>query len=343
MGHSPIFIMSSERSGSNLLRILLSNHSNIAGPTAPHLLLTFSGLIPYYGSLTDKKNARKIFEDIMEIVNHPYHSWGLKLDFEKVYEKYRPHRFLDFVDLVYNEVTLVEKKKRYLCKENNIFEFTFQLLNYFKNPHFIYLYRDPRDYAASWLKLEVGPRTPFDAAMRWLTEQRTCDILINSFELQVYKVKYEELITNTDEVIVGILRFLQEPVQEACFGVQRGKHQHLTWNKYWKNLDKPIIKDNFKNYLNVFKDRQINIIESVTKDYMIKLGYTLDTHADWRLTKHFNYKEAYLRKIIEIKRRLISSPTYRLLEDRKVLLEKITNRLRRDWLESTNSYEIPIE
>ena len=87
----------------------------------------------------------------------------------------------------------------------------------------------------------------------------------------------------------------------------------------------------------------MNMIESVTKDYMIKLGYKLDTHADWRLTKPFNYKEAYLRKIIEIKRRLISSQTYRLLEDRKVVIEKITNRLRRDWLESTNSYGIPIE
>ena len=39
--NDPIFIMSSERSGSNLLRILLSNHSRLAAPVAAQLLPIF--------------------------------------------------------------------------------------------------------------------------------------------------------------------------------------------------------------------------------------------------------------------------------------------------------------
>ena len=90
MNDSPIFIMSSERSGSNLLRILLGNHSNISGPAAHQLLQTFYSQIPYYSPLSHRENLINLFEDFMAIVNHPYHSWNIIFDFDYIFEKYRP-------------------------------------------------------------------------------------------------------------------------------------------------------------------------------------------------------------------------------------------------------------
>jgi len=63
-----IILLASERSGSNLLRILLGNHSNILAPIAPHLMNIFYPIKHYYCNLIDRqKNIRK--DQAKNIVN----------------------------------------------------------------------------------------------------------------------------------------------------------------------------------------------------------------------------------------------------------------------------------
>lgn len=338
MNSYPIFIMSSERSGSNLLRVLLSNHSKLAAPTAPQILATFSELVPYYGPLSNKENARRLFEDILMVVNHPYHSWQLLTNFDYVYEKYKPSRFLDFFHSIYSEDTQRNNKIRYVCKENNIFNFAFHLIEYYKKPKFIYLYRDPRDYAASWLKLPAGPKTLYSAAISWLGEQKICDILLNSFNLEACKIKYEDLITKCEQVMSDLLTFLGEDIEEACFEVNEGSNLDLTWNSFWKNLNKPIISENCRKYVNVFDVGDINLIETVTKEYMIRLGYELDTRANWKESKLFGYKEAFSAKARYFKARRLHSETYELLSDRMGLAKRIAQKRKKEWFRAGPRY-----
>ncbi|MBK7482140.1 MAG: sulfotransferase [Flavobacteriales bacterium] len=46
---SPIFLVGSERSGSNLLRSLIGNHSMVEAPTAPHFFDQWSHALWAYG------------------------------------------------------------------------------------------------------------------------------------------------------------------------------------------------------------------------------------------------------------------------------------------------------
>ena len=58
-----IILLASERSGSNLLRILLGNHSNIFAPIAPHLIKIFYPVKHYYCNLIRKNNNKNLLSN----------------------------------------------------------------------------------------------------------------------------------------------------------------------------------------------------------------------------------------------------------------------------------------
>ena len=78
-----IVLLASERSGSNLLRTLLGNHSDISAPIAPHLIKIFYPIKHYYLDLSSKVNNKNLFCDMLQIVNHPFSNWKLKLDYNE--------------------------------------------------------------------------------------------------------------------------------------------------------------------------------------------------------------------------------------------------------------------
>lgn len=314
--------MSSERSGSNLLRTLLSNHSDICAPPAPHLIVSFKNAIPYYGLLSSKDNAKKLFEDMIVIVNHRLHNWRLKIEFEEMYHKYRPKEFFDFFNLFYNEKTFLSNKKRFVCKENAIFNFAVEIIDYYKSAKFIYIYRDPRDYVNSWMNMPLGPNTPLDAASLWYHEQEKCNTLLETLDNKVFSVKYENLLKNTHKIITDLLLFLSEPVEDACFQVQP-KNQDLLFSEYWKNLNNEIMRTNYKKYIGSFNINTINMIETVTKDYMIKLGYEFETNADWENSKNYMFKNKLKRIIRDFRDRLTNTETRRSITDRIVLRDAL--------------------
>ena len=86
-----IILLASERSGSNLLRTLLGNHSSISSPIAPHLINAFYPIKHYYLNLTYKSNNEILFQDMLQVVNHHYSNFKLKLEYNHKYENYQDH------------------------------------------------------------------------------------------------------------------------------------------------------------------------------------------------------------------------------------------------------------
>ena len=58
------FLISSERSGSNLVSKLLDGHSNYCSPTPPHLGRVFVPILGSYGDLTSNANWSMLVKDV---------------------------------------------------------------------------------------------------------------------------------------------------------------------------------------------------------------------------------------------------------------------------------------
>ena len=98
---SPIIILGSERSGTNLLRHLLSNHSGLAGPVSPHFMEVFFHISHFYDDLHQPENLEILFADMLKLANHPYHDWQLNLSFPEYYKKYAPKSMIEMYHCMY--------------------------------------------------------------------------------------------------------------------------------------------------------------------------------------------------------------------------------------------------
>ncbi len=274
---APIFIVSSERSGTNLLRVLLDNHSEIHGPRAPQLLKTFSRAFPHY-SRNGVLDSKSVWEDLDERVNHPFIDWDIAVDHA---EGIQVNSFLDFWDVIYDKKLQTAGKKHIACKENDLFDYLFELGHAYPNAKFIHLYRDVRDVCASWMKVPNGFKNISAAAQNWNTEQLKCLKAQRTFGLEMHGISYEDLIAGTPEAMKGVLEFIGVEVQPQCFDTDKEKGKDVDWNVYWKNLGKGVMKGNTKKYLKEFDDSEIQLIETRARESMSLLGYDRETKGLW--------------------------------------------------------------
>ena len=170
----PVILMSSERSGSNLLRVLFGNHSKVCAPVAPQLCIVFMHVLEQYGDLSQPAAAIRMLDHMVIYSRHEFSGWGLELSGEALYERFRPTSFLHCLHAVYQANAEFEGKKTFFSKENEIHLFAPIWRNEFPRSKFIYLARDPRDYVASWKKRPQSfTLTPFLAASRWAEDQKS--------------------------------------------------------------------------------------------------------------------------------------------------------------------------
>jgi hypothetical protein len=279
--------------------------------------------------LSDPGQARQFAKDILAVVNHPYYNW--ELDLGDAMQHPRPHRFLDIFDMFYTEKRRSTGKARFVCKENRLFEFAFALLQYYDRPKFIYLHRDPRDYAASFMDTPTGPKTAYAAALLWKREQEQCLALSHTFALPYHRLSYEGLLADPQGTISAVLEFLGEPVEPACFQISPEKNRPLAWNLYWQNLSKPILRDNAGKYRAKFSLRTIEMIETITGDAGAALGYRRTTRMAWKEPPFFmlrNYLWGWVRRLLLRKRH---AKTVRMLESRDALIRSLRTKQRQKW------------
>lgn len=326
----PIFIVGSERSGSNLLRSLLGNHSAIEAPVDPHYFDAWYGALRHYGDLRTTSNMRHLLEDMLEYANHPFNGWGLELDLDQVIAARQPRCFLDAFDALYLEQAGRQGKQGYLCKGNHIFNYAFQVKAHWPDAKLLYLYRDPRDHCASWKEKPLHLKTVFDAVVKWEREQRRCLQLVSSHGIDMHFVSYEDLIADTPQVMSKVLAYCGLPVEEACFETDSAKQRSTAGRYvYWKNLDKPIIRDNKQKYLKSLTKPELRQIETIAREMMVALGYAPDTDGGWKAPRFYGVRLRLERKRTERKHREHLVKDLDILHKKNALLKQIHDRARR--------------
>ncbi len=63
-----IFMIGTQRSGSNLLRLMLNELPRIAAPHPPHILQRMIPLAPNYGDLEIRENFAQLVDDVCRLV-----------------------------------------------------------------------------------------------------------------------------------------------------------------------------------------------------------------------------------------------------------------------------------
>lgn len=273
-----ILMVGEQRSGSNLLRLILNTSPQIAAPHPPHILQNLMPLMPAYGNLDDEEVMSRLVDDVCRLVeNNPVPWDGINLfDRNQVRALCRENSLIAVFDAVMQLYARQQQAVAWMCKSMQNIRWAKELDAYLYKAKFIYLYRDPRDVALSFSKAVIGDKHPYHVTRKWAELQKLC-LGAEQFLSpdQFIHVRYEELTAHPEKVIRRLCKFLGIEFIPAMLEFHRSQEANRTAKQstLWSNLTKPLMADNSKKFLHDMPQEHIRIIESIAGDLIDRLGY----------------------------------------------------------------------
>lgn len=273
----PIFMIGTQRSGSNLLRLMLNQLPEIAAPHPPHILQRIMPLMPAYGDLADDANFSQLVEDVCRLVELNPVPWeGVTLDRPDVARRCRERSLVAVHGAVYDICAEVSHAKTWCCKSLANINFVPQIEAYFGKPRYIYLYRDGRDVAVSFSKAVVGEKHYYHIAKEWMAAQRLALKIRGEIDpARFLFVSYEALTGDPQSTAQTICEFLGVPYREYMLEYHRTDEakRAATSSELWVNVTSPVMAGNSRKFLREASEQDIRIFESVAGPVLDALGY----------------------------------------------------------------------
>ncbi|MDH4057182.1 MAG: sulfotransferase [Cyclobacteriaceae bacterium] len=271
-----IQFIGTQRSGSNLLRVMLNQVPAISAPHPPHILRTFFPLLKHYEDITVERNFFTLVNDVCNWVNLNPVPWEIQLDPIQVAEKCKTRSLVEIFRVVYELKAQSDNANYWCCKSMECIYYVDEIEAAGLKPFYIYIYRDGRDVALSYKKAIVGPKHIFHLATKWKKEQELSIALLKSLSAERYVVvKYEELITDTNKVMHEICAKLNITFTKEIFDYFHAHESQMTASSgaMWENLTKPIMHNNFNKFKSELSEEEIYLFESIAGETLANLNY----------------------------------------------------------------------
>ena len=275
--YKAIQFIGTQRSGSNLLRLMLNQLPEISAPHPPNILKTFYPILKEYRDLNVSSNFLVLAHDVCEWVNLNPVPWeGVTFNAEDIVKQCREKSLLELFVKIHELKAKHDNANYWCCKSMESVKYIKQIEDAGINPFYIYIFRDGRDAALSFLKAIVGPKHVYFLAKKWKEEQH---LAIEAKKLigpsRFISVRYEELIHDPRKVLKEICAVLGVTFSDEVFEYY---HSHESVNtavsgQMWKNVVKPIMPDNHDKFKREFTNDQLVIFERVAGEVLHALGY----------------------------------------------------------------------
>ncbi len=284
----PIFIIGTERSGSNLLRTILDAHPAIAAPHPPHILHIFEPAVDGYGPLDDPANFRRLADDVARLVRWHIHPWHPAPEGAILADAAPSRTLLGLVDAVYAGHLRWRAKERWACKSTFNIRYVGALRDYYADARFLWLVRDPRDVVASNLRSVFGPSSAAAGATLWRDQQaQGWHASAGGTSPDCLTIRYEDLVTRPEAVVRTICAFLDEPFDARMLMPHASAFARQTAGlaRSWQGLASPIFATSARRFVRELASAEIATVEAIAGPWMADFGYvaTLAPTAGWRL------------------------------------------------------------
>ena len=277
---SPIFMIGTQRSGSNLLRLMLNQLDEVASPHPPHILERIAPLLESYDSLEIAKNFSLLVDDVCRLVElNPVEWSGIVLDRTNITSRCKEKSLVAVYGAVYDVFTEHKGAQSWCCKSLANIAYIDMLESYFDKPKYIYLYRDGRDVALSFQKAVVGEKHIYNIAKEWSATQEMAIRLRNNIKSsRLINISYEELTDNPEATAKKLCKFMGVKYSAKMHDFHTGNEavNAAKSSSLWGNVTKPVMSNNSKKYCTEMSEQEIIIFESVAGHVLDELGYKRD-------------------------------------------------------------------
>lgn len=274
-----IFLVGEQRSGSNLLRLMVANSGVIAAPHPPHFLQRIDPIVPV-GELLDAARFENLLEAVCRLVETNPVPWlNTQLRRDDVRERCRARSVVALFGAVMDIYAEGNGARAWMCKSMQNIRWAPALNAYFRAGHYVYLHRDPRDVALSFTKAVVGDKHVYFIAKQWAELQRLClDTRAALGAARFHAVSYLDLTQDSERTLRALctaLRIQFRPEMLEFHDSEEAKNT-ASASSLWTNVARPLMKDNHRKYQSELTETEIRIVESVAGREMDELGYARD-------------------------------------------------------------------
>jgi hypothetical protein len=272
-----IFMIGTQRSGSNLLRLMLNQLPGITAPHPPHILQRMTPLLAAYGDLEHDENYRSLVDDVCKLVELNPVPWeGVSFDREKIAEAASARSLMGVFEAVYDEAARAQGAQTWCCKSLANINFLPAIEAHFRNARYIFLYRDGRDVAVSFRKAVVGEKHFYHIARDWSQTQKLALTMESHIGPErFFRVKYEDMVEEPEAMMMRLCEFLNMEYHQNMLDFHQSTEARRAAESsaLWGNVTKPIMKSNTGKFLTEAAEDDIRIFESVAGGVLDDLGY----------------------------------------------------------------------
>lgn len=271
-----IFLMCSERSGSNLITKIFDAHPGVSGPSTSHIADVILPNLYKYDNLRGN-NWRRLISDICFLLDTKNAVWKRNFTVSELKKVIPEGNVALLFSYIYQEEAKANNKDIVFIKENRIYEISQFFVEHYPNASYLYMVRDPRDMAASWKHSFSIRGGVIRAANIWLKDQ-TGFLRMRSWlsgQLRIPFFLYEDLLTNPKIILKKICKLLNIDYSEEMlyFYLKKETMANARAAADWGNIARPLISDNFGKYEEKLSESEIMYIESLCYQYMLAFGY----------------------------------------------------------------------
>lgn len=254
----PIFIFSLPRAGSTLLQRMLLAHPKIGGTAEPWLLLPFVYTIKDYGTFTEYGHGScyNAFTDFIETLPEKDNTYLNHLS--------------DFANQLYSD-QLKDDEIYFLDKTPRYYLIIPEIVKMYPEAKFIFLFRNPLAVLSSIIDSWYGGKMRLHA--HYIDLMIGPRLLAEAHELLKDKslfIKYEDLITNTDDTLASIFDYLDiehdEDIKNKFNEITLSGRKGDNTGRYEYNKVEKVALEKWKRTLNTRRRK------TYAKKYLQKIG-----------------------------------------------------------------------
>jgi hypothetical protein len=272
----PVFIIGTERSGSNLLRLILNRNPAIYIPHPPHLMKDLGPAEHLYGDLADDRNFRRLVNDAARLVELHFSPWEIKPDREDAFANAAARRLYCVKARFYDQYRLFKGAARWGCKSTFMVHYADQARQYSLGARFVHLVRDGRDVAASARSSVFNHFHPYYVARLWSRQQRiAAELAARLGKEEFITLRYEDLLEDPEKETRRLCAFLGEDYSPAMLNYFEGAEARglARLSGSWQNCARPVLRGNAGKYRGVLSAEEVRVFEAVAAAELALYGY----------------------------------------------------------------------
>lgn len=296
---SPIILLCSERSGSNLITKMLDADSSICGPGACHLFRVIGEFSNRFS-----RNDLELKEAVLHLFRLKSSVWKIdKVTHDLLLNKLKKCETpAEMVAALYQAELEAHNKKVLVIKENSAYQYLYFMREVLSKPRFLFMVRDPRGMAASWKASALVRGGVVRAVNVWIADQAGYLRVQSQFpkNTSISFLRYEDLVVKPSDMLTRVCSELGLAYSENMVHFNKYSESAIAdaaRSPMWANLDSSVSDKSIFRFKKELDSNEIAYIDFRCKEFMALFGYPPYTKEDSQFGEFANWED--LKKHIE--------------------------------------------